>query len=145
LLNLVGPAYAETDPKAQELRDVGSELRCPTCTGLSVMDSDAGFSLQIRQEVKNQLDAGKSKDEILKFFVERYGPWILRKPPVEGINAIVWLLPIGALILGPLLIWFLYWRRRDVTRSEDVVRSREDIIAEMQRALENLKSQRIKS
>lgn len=64
-----------------EYQDVASDLRCPTCTGLSVLDSEAAFSIQIKNEVKEQLVAGKHKDEILKFFTDRYGPWILRAPP----------------------------------------------------------------
>ena len=59
-------------------KDVAGELRCPTCTGLSVLDSDASFSVQIKDQVDEQIKEGKSKDEILSFFVERYGPWILK-------------------------------------------------------------------
>lgn len=124
------------------LRDVGSELRCPTCTGLSVMDSDAPFSLQIRKEVETQLASGKSKDEILQFFVDRYGPWILRKPPVAGVNILVWLLPLAAFIVGPLIVWLVFWRRRaDAPVNGFVPRSRAAILQEMQEDLAAMRRQ----
>lgn len=123
-----------------EFRDVANDLRCPTCTGLSVLDSDAAFSVQIKNEVKEQLAAGKAKDEILSFFTERYGPWILRAPPKQGVHLLAWVLPIAALIFGPLLIWFFVWTRRD-SRPDDegVTRSVESIVVEMNQKLDDLR------
>lgn len=88
------------------------ELRCPTCTGLSVLDSDAEFSVQIKQQVKEQVEAGKTGEQIRQYFVDRYGPWILREPPKHGFNAFAWIFPIGILALGPIVLWILIWRRR---------------------------------
>lgn len=118
-------------------RDVAGDLRCPTCTGLSVLDSDASFSVQIKNEVKEQLASGKSKDEILSFFTERYGPWILRAPPKEGVHAFAWILPIAALILGPIVIWLTVWSRRGRLHSDEVVaRSVDELVTEMRNKLE---------
>ena len=119
-----------------DFKDVASDLRCPTCTGLSVLDSDAAFSIQIKNEVKEQLVAGKNKESILKFFTERYGPWILREPPKQGVHLWAWVLPIATLILGPLLIWLFVWMKHDsgVAGSGDdeaPVRAVEDIVREM--------------
>jgi cytochrome c-type biogenesis protein CcmH/NrfF len=119
-----------------EYHDVASALRCPTCTGLSVLDSEAAFSIQIKNEVKEQLAAGKDKDTILKFFTERYGPWILRAPPTEGLHLLVWVVPIGAMILGPLVIWFFVWMRRKTDTDDEIVsRSVEEIVVEMNQRL----------
>ncbi|MCX6126019.1 MAG: cytochrome c-type biogenesis protein CcmH [Proteobacteria bacterium] len=136
-------------------RDVAGELRCPTCTGLSVLDSDAPFSVQIKNQVKEQLSGGKSEKEILKFFVDRYGPWILRSPPVAGVNALAWIVPIFSMIVGPLLIWMVLGRRRaQLPRSKtsneignngvrntavDVVRSTEDIVIQMKSRIQSMK------
>ena len=120
-------------------REVAGELRCPTCTGLSVLDSEATFSVQIKNQVKEQLAQGRKHDEILKFFVDRYGPWILRAPPVQGVNALAWLVPVGLLIVGPLLIWMLVWRRKPTLNAE-LVRSTEDIVQEMKASLEKARS-----
>jgi cytochrome c-type biogenesis protein CcmH/NrfF len=117
-------------PQGEQFVDVAKELRCPTCTGLSVLESDAKFSVQIKDIVKEQVEQGKSKDEILKYFTERYGPWILRAPPKTGFNVLAWALPIGVLILGPLLVWFFVWRKRKVVSTQGV-RSTDAILAEM--------------
>lgn len=119
-------------------KDVAGELRCPTCTGLSVLESDAGFSVQIKDQVKEQIGSGKSKEDILEFFVERYGPWILREPPKKGFNIIAWLVPVLLLVMGPVAVWAVVWRRR-VNITTFGVRSNEDIIEEMQSALAKLK------
>lgn len=137
-----GLAKSRTDITVNEdqFRDVASDLRCPTCTGLSVLDSDAAFSVQIKNEVKEQMAAGKNKDEILTFFTERYGPWILRAPPKQGIHLLAWLLPIAALILGPLLIWIFIWSRKENSASDEgVSRSVEDIVSEMNQKLDVLR------
>jgi cytochrome c-type biogenesis protein CcmH/NrfF len=102
----------------QVFKDVASDLRCPTCTGLSVLDSDAAFSVQIKNEVRSQLAAGKSKDDILKFFTERYGPWILREPPKEGVHLLAWVVPLAVLIFGPILIFIFVWKRTPRTSGD---------------------------
>jgi len=127
----------ESPPKLDdaEFRDVAKELRCPTCTGLSVLESDAPFSQQIKGLVQDQMRAGKSKPEIISFFVERYGAWILREPPKQGFNALAWILPLAVMIGGPILIWLLVWRRRKTVPTFGV-RGRNDIMVEMRRRLD---------
>ncbi len=122
-------------------RDVAKELRCPTCTGLSVLESDASFSVQIKDQVHEQMKLGKSKDEIVKYFVERYGPWILREPPKEGFNLLAWGVPIALLIGGPILIWLLIWRRK-VQFNAHGVRSTEALIKEMHDRLQLMKEKK---
>jgi cytochrome c-type biogenesis protein CcmH len=122
--------YPTEGPEGQLFLDVARDLRCPTCTGLSVVDSDAQFSVQIKDIVKEQVEAGKSKAEILDYFTTRYGPWILRAPPKRGFNALAWVLPIALLILGPALVWALVWRQRRQV-SMHGVRPAADILAEL--------------
>ncbi len=130
--------YPSEGPIGEKFRDVAYELRCPTCTGLSILESDAKFSLQIKDIVKEQVEAGKSKQEILQYFTERYGPWILRSPPAQGFNILAWLLPISALLLGPPAVWFFVWRKRRVV-SKQGVRSADDIITEMHTRLNQMR------
>lgn len=117
-------------------RDVASELRCPTCVGLSVLESDAPFSKQIKTEVTNQLRSGKSGDDILKFFTERYGPWILRSPPKDGINILAWGIPLALLVGGPVCVWFFIWRRRAVSAGIESTLPMEDILAAWERDID---------
>jgi cytochrome c-type biogenesis protein CcmH/NrfF len=122
----------------EEFREIAGQLRCPTCTGLSVLDSDASFSVQIQNIVKEKLQEGKSEKEILEFFTLRYGPWILREPPKEGFDLIAWLFPIALMIFGPMLVWLLVWRRSKERQSQQhvvVLRSVEEILEEFERAL----------
>ncbi|MDD9951800.1 MAG: cytochrome c-type biogenesis protein CcmH [Zetaproteobacteria bacterium] len=116
----------------QQLSD---ELRCPTCTGLSVLQSDAPFSLQIRATVLEQLEQGKSAAEIRDFFTSRYGLWILRSPPVEGIHLLAWFIPTVIAVVGALAVWIVFWRRRRSSMGERT-RSREELVALMQQELE---------
>jgi cytochrome c-type biogenesis protein CcmH/NrfF len=130
----------------ENFRDVAADLRCPTCTGISVLDSDAPFSVQIKNEVKDQLAAGKGKSEILRFFTDRYGPWILREPPKEGINLWAWIIPGGILLLGPFLIWYFVWNyRQDAGNldgaSEYEPQPVEDIVTVMNERLDDLRRQ----
>lgn len=122
-----------------DFKDVAGELRCPTCNGLSVLDSSAPFSEQIKTQVREQLAAGKSHEQILAFFVDRYGPWILRAPPKTGVNLLAWLVPLLLLCLGPPLLWLTMWRRRHVVATLGV-RSSAEIEQEFFSKVEELRN-----
>ena len=87
-------------------KKLSNELRCPTCQGLSVKDSEAGFSTSIKGKIRELMMQGKSDEEIKAYFVKRYGEWILRAPPVSGFNLVLCLLPGAAIVTG--LLWVLY-------------------------------------
>jgi cytochrome c-type biogenesis protein CcmH/NrfF len=84
----------------EKYREVAGKYRCPTCTGLSVLESDAPFSVQIQTRVRKMLAEGKSDQEIETFFLSKYGPWILRSPPKKGFGLMAWLLPLFFLVVG---------------------------------------------
>jgi cytochrome c-type biogenesis protein CcmH/NrfF len=117
-----------------EFKEVAKDLRCPTCTGLSVLESNATFSVQIKTIVKEKIEAGENKEKILSYFTERYGPWILREPPKSGFNLIAWAFPIGLMIFGPFVVYLLVWRRKKVSSSMGV-RHSNDILKEMEQKL----------
>ena len=124
------------DPALREkFVEAAKELRCPTCTGLSVLESDAEFSVQIKKQVREQIEAGKDITQIRQFFVERYGPWILREPPKQGFNGLAWFLPIGILAFGPFILWLLVWRRKKMFETYGV-RATEAIVAEFRSQVE---------
>ena len=128
----------------QDFIDLAKDLRCPTCTGLSVLDSDAPFSVQIKNEVKEQMKQGKTHKEIMGFFTDRYGPWILREPPKSGANLIAWVFPAALLVVGPFLIWIFVWRRRK-TFSNYGVRNTDEIMKEFQDSLGKLQSEAVQA
>ena len=107
----------ETEEKNKRIKKIFNNLRCPTCQGLSVDDSEAGFSVNIKNKVKEMVNEGASDDKIFLYFTERYGDWILRSPPFKGFNLILWLLPIIIIMYG---FWFTYKRIKEWELNNDI-------------------------
>lgn len=84
----------------QQVRQVASQLRCVVCQGLSIQDSPSELARQMKAVVREQLAAGRSPDEVKRYFVDKYGEWILLAPEPEGFNLAVYLLPVVALLAG---------------------------------------------
>ncbi len=103
-----------------QVNAIAGQLRCPTCQGLSVKDSQAGISMNMKATIRDMLEKGKSKQEILAFFQEKYGEWILRSPVKSGWNWILWLAPFAFLIVvAGFIIYFIYKRTPSVPIEED--------------------------
>ncbi len=105
----------------ERFKKLSNELRCPTCQGLSVKDSEAGFSTSIKGKISELIKQGKSDEEIMEYFVERYGEWILRAPPASGFNMVLWVLPGFGIITGLTLVLYRskYWvekQTKEITR-----------------------------
>ena len=102
---------AESEQFEARFKKLSNDLRCPTCQGLSVNDSEAGFSTSIKGKIRELMKQGESDEEIIAYFVERYGEWILRAPPVSGFNLVLWVLPGTAIVTGLLLVLYRpkYW------------------------------------
>ena len=125
LLPLLGASCLSLHAQAVDenlVHKIADNLRCPTCQGLSVNDSEAGFSVQIRNKVREMLMAGQGRTEIEAYFVARYGEWILRTPPAEGFNLLIWILPALGLAGG---FWFVWskssqWKAKDQPLPEEL-------------------------
>lgn len=104
---LGGAAWALSEQELeQRVLEISNELRCPTCQAISVKDSDAAFSRQMRDKIRAMLTEGKSEAEIKAYFVASYGEWVLRAPKKEGVGLLLWGLPIaGIAVAGGLLMW----------------------------------------
>ena len=87
-------------------------LRCLICQGQSVADSNSDFAQTIKIVVKDQINDGKSEKEIYDFLIEKYGEWIVYKPPFNKVNFVLWLFPYIALVSGGVII-FLFLKKRD--------------------------------
>jgi cytochrome c-type biogenesis protein CcmH len=81
-------------------REVASELRCVVCQNLSVADSPSDLAKEMRNLVREQVEQGKSREEILAYFTSRYGEFVLLSPTRRGFNLLVWALPFLAIALG---------------------------------------------
>ena len=84
---------------------LASELRCPVCQGNSIQDSPSELAQQMRDVIRDQLRSGKTPEEVRAYFVDKYGEWILLAPRAEGLNLIVYLVPVVAVLLGGLIVW----------------------------------------
>ena len=95
------------------------ELRCPKCQNQSIADSDAEIARDMRERVARMIREGRSNEEIVQFFVARYGDFVSYRPPVNERTAILWVGPVALLILGGLGILLLARRasRRVLGRS----------------------------
>ncbi|MEE8299215.1 MAG: cytochrome c-type biogenesis protein [Thermodesulfobacteriota bacterium] len=92
-----------------QVKEISYLLMCPVCQGQSVGESNSNLAHDMRDIIRKQLEEGKSKEEILAYFVNSYGESILASPPPKGINWLLWLLPGVAIVFGGLgIILFLY-------------------------------------
>jgi cytochrome c-type biogenesis protein CcmH len=97
---------------AQRVSHLTSEIRCPTCRGLSAAESDAPPARAIRDEVLRRVRAGETDSQIRGYVVSRYGNDILLKPEATGVAGLVWALPVVAVVcaVGGLAFAFRRWR-----------------------------------
>ena len=104
---LVGPPRA-TPPSAAVLdtrtQEVAALLRCPVCQGLSVADSPATMAVNMKVQVREMLSRGYTEDQILSYFESSYGEFVRLEPPLRGVNWLVWLAPVAALLLGGIVV-----------------------------------------
>lgn len=107
---LVAPATVCAQDLEARAQAIAAQLRCPVCQNESVADSPAELAAQMRALIREQLAAGASDEQIVAYFVSRYGEWILLDPPRRGVFWIVWAAPAAALLAG-LLIAGSYVRR----------------------------------
>jgi len=105
----------------QQAHAIAAELRCPVCQNLSVADSPSELAQQMRASIEEQLRQGKSPDEVKRFFVSKYGDWVLLAPPAKGFNLILWLLPAVAALCGVILVGFALrrWARKKAVQPTD--------------------------
>jgi cytochrome c-type biogenesis protein CcmH len=84
----------------QHVYRVASQLKCPICQGESVADSTAGLSQEMRGIIRQKIQAGESDQQIIQFFVDRYGTQILWSPPWWGFSSLAWFVPVLLLLFG---------------------------------------------
>ena len=88
-----------------QARAIATKLQCPVCDGQPITESNATIARQMRARVQQLVDDGATEGEILDFFVDRYGPPVLREPRPEGIGLGVWLAPPIIALFGLLIVF----------------------------------------
>jgi cytochrome c-type biogenesis protein CcmH len=104
------PVAANPAIEAQ-MMEIATELRCVVCQNQTVADSHAELAGDLRQQIRDQLAAGKTPDQVRGFMTDRYGDFVLYKPPFSARTALLWIGP-GLLLLGGLVGLNTVMRRR---------------------------------
>ena len=113
---LSSSAYAQTpEPAFSESEALGIDrmIMCPVCPAETIDQAQVEISRQMKVIVREMLAEGKDRDDILDFFVERYGQDILAAPPKSGADLVAWLLPVGGVIAALAAVFFII---RSMTR-----------------------------
>ena len=100
LTHAIDPLPFKDAAEEQRFQNLVRELRCMVCQNQNLADSDAGLAKDLRREVFEMIQAGKSDNEIKQFLTERYGDFVLYRPPFKATTLILWIGPIVVLILG---------------------------------------------
>lgn len=104
----------------QRFRELLVQLRCPKCQNQAISDSDAPIAQDMRQQVAEMIRAGRTDEEIVDYFVQRYGDFVSYHPPLTPQTMILWLAPLMAMAGGLLLVVLQIRRARRIARGEDI-------------------------
>lgn len=95
----------------QRMVDLAGNLRCLVCQNESLAGSHAELAEDLRREIRGQMKAGKNDKEIIAYLTNRYGDFVLYRPPFKPVTYLLWLGPLLFLGIGG-TIWYLTLRRR---------------------------------
>ncbi len=90
-------------------------LRCLVCQGQTIADSNSDFAQIIKSVVNDKIDEGMDENQIYDFLSEKYGDWILYKPPLKSSSYILWALPYVLFLIGGLVI-FIFFKKQLIKR-----------------------------
>lgn len=120
---VIGGAGLDNGPRSPAARAqaIGEDLRCPVCQGLSVADSHSPTADAMRADIRRRVDAGESAASIKAHYVGSYGEWVLLRPEATGVGALVWVLPVAALVAAACGLAFAFrrWRRQPTLAASD--------------------------
>jgi len=124
LISLTAPALAieakpVEDPQIeQRMQALTQQLRCLVCQNETLADSRADLAEDLRKEIREQMKAGKSDQEIIAFLTQRYGDFVLYKPPVKATTYLLWFGPFVLLLGGTLLLYRYLKHRREIIQDQ---------------------------
>ena len=109
----VEPSEVLSDPVLEaRAREISKELRCLVCQNQSIDDSNADLARDLRVLVRERLTAGDSNDEVIAFVTDRYGDFVLLRPPFKASTLVLWLGPAVLFVLGAIAVVMFFRRRR---------------------------------
>lgn len=111
-LALFSLAARADENENQRVRHLAEKLRCLVCQNQSLADSNAELAEDLRKEVRAQVKAGKTDEQIVGYLVERYGDFVLYEPPFKTATALLWIGPFVLLAVGAATLVAILRRRR---------------------------------
>jgi cytochrome c-type biogenesis protein CcmH len=111
----------------QRVMHLAEELRCLVCQNQTIADSHAGLAIDLKREIREQFRAGRTDAQVLAYMVERYGDFVLYRPPVKATTALLWYGPFVLLAFGAAAGVVIVRRRRvhaDSSNLSDAQRQR---------------------
>jgi cytochrome c-type biogenesis protein CcmH len=124
------------NPEQQAVfENLTSELRCLVCQNQTIADSNAELAADLRRQVYEMLEQGKSKQDIVQFMTDRYGDFVLYNPPFKAKTGLLWLGPVLFLLTG-LVAVFLFARRKKSAASPEPDNEQAKKLAKIRNLLE---------
>jgi cytochrome c-type biogenesis protein CcmH len=113
-------APAAADPALEErVTALATELRCLVCQNQTLADSNAPLAVDLRNQIRERMQKGASERDIIGFMVERYGDFILYRPPWKAATLLLWIGPILLMVGGLAALFYrLARRRREMAKPE---------------------------
>lgn len=108
-------ANPEIELRYQSLTE---ELRCLVCQNQNIADSHAELAQDLRRKVYEKLNSGETNEQIIAYMTERYGDFVLYRPPFNTRTLILWLAPVLTLLIGGIGFWSLLKRRENSTEEK---------------------------
>jgi len=96
--------------------EIFKNIRCLICQGQSVSDSNSEFAQTIKLVVRDQINSGKSEEEIYIFLAEKYGDWIIYNPPLNKVNFLLWAIPYIVFLVGGFIVFFMLRKNKQNQR-----------------------------
>ena len=110
---------ASADPALEErVMNLSRELRCLVCQNETLADSRADLAVDLRNQIREQMKAGKSDKEIVAYLTQRYGKFILYNPPIDPTTYLLWFGPFVLLIAGLFVLFRFLKQRRDLINDQ---------------------------
>lgn len=95
----------------RRLTNLAEDLRCLVCQNESLAGSHAELAEDLRKEIRTQMAAGKNDQQVIEYLTERYGDFVLYRPPFKPVTYLLWLGPLLFLLIGA-GVWYQTMKRR---------------------------------
>lgn len=110
---------------------LSAELRCLVCQNQTVADSHAELAVDLKNQVREMMAAGKSDKEIIDYMVQRYGDFVLFRPPVKNTTFFLWFGPLMLFLIGLVLLVFNLKRRKRQTGDDGITQDQHKRVEEL--------------